>query len=172
MKKLVVAVLASLALMLGSLQVKAQSGTTYQMDKTPFVCSASTAVPIQTPFSMFSCRGIFFNNGDLELFFNGGNNSVDLYSRSGGWNAVGTLNLTSFSQPDPYSCPVTRNPYYVAGCPSGTVPGSFTFTWSATDASGTVHSGSVSSTWENIQYPGGTRFWYHPTLETTSLTIN
>jgi hypothetical protein len=172
MKKAILGAFAALALAAG-LAWGQGGGTTYQPDKTPIECSAVTTVPIQMSFSRFVCGGIFYNNGDLELSFNGGSNSVDVYSALGGWNAVGSLSLTSFSQPNPYYCPVTKNGnVYVAGCPDGTVPGTFAFTWSATDGNGTVHSGSVSGTWENIQYPGGTRFWYHPTLETAALTLN
>lgn len=145
--------------------------TTYPMDKTPFVCNAVTMVSIEMPFGDFNCRGVFYNSGDIELFFNGGSGSLQVSSKSGGWLAYGKLTETSFTQSNPYSCPV-KMPGYITGCPAGTIPGTFSFTWSATDANKVVHTGSVSGTWENIQYCGGERCWYHPTLETAPLTLN
>lgn len=143
---------------------------TYSMDKTPFRCYAATSrgdIPLS--FYQFDCRGIFYNKGTIELFFNGGAETMELISSSGTW--TGSLSLTNFTQPNPFSCPV-RVPGYIAGCPPGTTPGKFSFSWWALDSANNVHAGSVTGTWENVQHCGGTRCWYYPTLESADLTVN
>ena len=143
--------------------------TTYQASNVPFSCQAATAAPVALSFGMFNCRGLFYDNGNAELFFTG--SSVEIFTKYG-WNLYsGSVTLISFTQPNPNHCPVIM-PGYHTGCPSGTTPGTLTFNWSGTGTDGLVHSGSVSATWINEQICGGERCWYHPILDTAPLTIN
>ena len=165
-KTIAVAAFVVALFVVGAPAAKAQ--TTYNMDKSPFTCAAATAVETHLTFSMFNCRGIFYDNGNIELFFGPMNEVYTTF----GWSVYPfTLTLTSFTQPNPYACPIIQ-PGYHSGCPSGSTPGTFTFTWSGTGTDGLTHNGSVSGTWFNIQYCGGERCWYYPVLETAPLTIN
>ena len=167
LRKLAFAVAAVALLVVGAPTIKAQ--TTYNPDKMPFRCMAATAAEVPLTFGMFNCRGIFYDSGNVELFFTG--SSAEVFTTSG-WAAYNaSVALTNFTQPTPYACPVVM-PGYHTGCPAGSQPGTFAFNWSGTGTDGLQHSGSVSGTWFNIQYCGGTRCWYYPALESASLTIN
>ena len=155
--------------LLALLVVGAPASAQTYTDTTPFVCQAATAAQIQLPFGYFNCRGIFYDGNKVELFFNGGRAEV---FTSFGWAVYNApISLTTFTQPNPAYCPV-RQPGYHTGCPAGTVPGTFSFNWSGTGTDGLPHNGSVSGTWENVQYCGGERCWYHPVLESSTITIN
>jgi hypothetical protein len=157
---------AALALLVVS---AAHAQTTYQASNVPFTCNAATAANVPLSRGMFFCRGVYFENKTIELFFG---SQFELFTTA--WTVgpyTATQSLTEFTQPSPVSCPI-KMPGYVTGCPAGTVPGTLSFNWSGTDTNGAQHNGSVSATWTNVQYCGGTRCWYHPVLGTVSLTVN
>ena len=147
----------------------ASAQTTYQASNVPFTCNAATAAEVPLSWDMFFCRGIYFDNKAIELFFG---SQFELFTPS--WSVYpGTSmqHLTTFMQPNPTSCPI-HQPGYITGCPAGTVSGTLSFNWTGTDANGVQHSGSVSANWTNVQFCGGARCWYHPVLSEVSLTIN
>ena len=166
MKKL----LWGLLLLLLLLPCTSWAQTTYQASHMPFVCNAATGANVPLSWGMFFCRGIYFNSNSIELFFG---SQFELYTPD--WTDgpyTSSQHLTTFTQPNPTSCPV-RQPGYITGCPEGTVPGTLSFNWTGTDGNGVQHNGIVSASWTNVQYCGGGRYcWYHPVLNEVSLTIN
>lgn len=150
-------VLGLLLASLGATATPAQQAT-----NVPFYCQAATAANVPLSWSMFSCRGLDFADGTTLIF----GTQLELYTGSyevGPYNV--TQSLTSFTQPNPTSCPRT-------GCPSDTVPGTLSVNYSGTDQQGNPHSGTYSGTWENVQVCGGRSCWYHPVLLSLTLTIN
>lgn len=152
---------------LSAIQCNAQ--TTYQQQNVPFACDAATLAQVPLTFGMFSCRGMFYADNTIELFFWG--SRIELFQNGiiiGPYNT--SISLTDFTQPVPAYCPVRNR---VSGCPNGTEPGTLTFSYSGTDSNGNQHSGLVTATWINVQSCGGGRFcWYRPIIESSSITIN
>jgi hypothetical protein len=148
MKKLMAVAVLLLA---GLVPAKAQ--VTYPQSNVPFVCSAVGYRPV-TSLYQFTCRGLYFNNHDIEFFFYGGNR-VEFSQASTGVSGIGTFAETSFTLPNTSTNPVT--------------PGTFAFTWSFTDAQGVVHTGSNAGTWLDFKNPNGQ---YQPELLTESITVN
>jgi hypothetical protein len=170
LKKLAIAV-ASLMLALGPcLSVEAQ--TTYPATYTGtvnYVCHAASLRPV-TSFDQFDCWGInFFDHENVMAgtyyFRDDVANYFNLYTVNGDaaqptqYLISHITQLTGFTEPNTSTTPVT--------------PGTFSFTWTVTDADSVVHTGSVSGTWINKQICGGRgcQYWA-PQLVSNSITMN
>jgi hypothetical protein len=152
MKKLFATLGVLALLVVGALTGKAQSGTTYSQSNVPFVCNAYGRYPL-TSLYQFNCRGLWFNNHDIEFFFYGGDR-VLFSQTSTGLSGLGTFTQTGLTLPNTSTNPVT--------------PGTFAFNWSYTDQNGVAHTGSAAGTWLDFKDSSG---WYHAELLSNSLTV-
>lgn len=129
-----------------------------------FICDMASLYPV-TSFNQFSCRGITYHDASntlmVEYFFRGSPNWFDLYTANGyvvrppASQSNYLTQLTAFTQP------------------ANGGPGTFAFHWTLTDAAGTVHTGAVSGTWEDITICGGRGCrWHAPDLLSNTITIN
>jgi hypothetical protein len=121
----------------------------------PVVCPGASSQAITT-FTQFDCTGLFYEGNQIEVYFNAETwpqifeiwtpeFSVNQYNSS--------MKLTQFTQP------------------SGSTPGTVTFSWTGVDSNGVVHSGTWTGTWIS-HLVRSNRYWYHPEIETSVLTIN
>ena len=123
--------------------------TTYQQSNLPFVGNAAQRYPIKD-LSQFVCRGLYFNDDNIEFFMQGAGKV--LFSQSTpALVAPGTMTVTGFT------------------LPQQSTPGTFAFDWSVKDSDGVVlATGSCVGTWMQFAFGG----YYHPKLLTNSLTVN
>lgn len=118
-----------------------------------FYCDAASSYPV-TSFYQFSCRGIPMADGTGSTV-----GSFFFYAN----RIQGTLPVA------PFINPYTSHP---VNPPTGKLPGTFTFMFVAQDQNGEIHNGSANVTWHNKLVCGGERCWYHPVLDTFSITLD
>jgi hypothetical protein len=123
--------------------------TTYPQSNVPFVCHAASKHRI-TSFYEFQCRGLYYNNDNIEFFFQGGSR-IEFAQASPLESGSGSIT----------SVPVFTLP--------GHVPGTFKANWEFTDQHRVVHTGSTFGTWvELVDHLG----WHHPKLLSSSITVD
>jgi len=145
-----IATLAIATLMLAAVPSKAQAPT-YAQSNVPFVCNGASRYPV-TSLAQFQCRGLYFNNHNIEFLMQG-NNQILFSQTTPQLTGYGSLVVTGFTLPQP-TVPVT--------------PGTFSFNYVFTDASGAVHTGYSAGTWLDFE---DWRGWFHPELLTNSITV-
>jgi hypothetical protein len=171
MKNKLFAVLATLALLVVGANLKAQSSATYTQGPTAVTCAAATAAPPGVKyFTQFQCHLNVYQNGVLagSLSFTTTGGTADRFS----YDVNGALVNSGYA---PASVPITETGFTLPSdfTLNPVAPGTIAFTFSAPDANGVIHTGSVSAEWVNVLVRGN-RGWYHPQLVagSTTLTIN
>lgn len=146
---------------------------TYTLNK-PFTCDAASLYPV-TSFSEITCRvnnplpqnyyGIIFPNyiqtdcAGITATYIPPSCQAEVYL----WGALPRLYVIT-SQFTVTNATFVVNQFSVT-------PGTFTITWQGTDANGNPHNGTLTADWGNVERCGGRECWWHPSLETSTLTV-
>jgi hypothetical protein len=165
------AVLATLALLVVGATMSAQStSTVYVQGNAPVTCAAATAAPQGIKyFTQFQCNLNVYQNGILagSLGFATTGGTADRFS-----NDINGVMVNSGYAPG--SVPITETGFTLPSdfTPNPATPGTISFTFSAPDSNGVIHTGAFAGLWVNVRICGGKSCWYHPRLVSSEITVN